>query len=83
MMLKLELMISNEAAAATAAEIEQFLSFESGRLIGGVDGAPLGYVVMRQLLGKLRDHQEELERAENARVRSCYPSIRERRGIRR
>jgi hypothetical protein len=86
-MLKLELVISNDAANAAAQEIEHFLRFETGKLSGNFrdrdDTAALGYVVLRQVLGKIRAHQDEIERQENARVRASYPSIRERRGVRR
>jgi hypothetical protein len=88
-MIKVELLISNEAARAARGEIEHFLAFETSKLMGKMydrdDAAALGYVVLRQLLEKVTTHmtrkeQQDLEQ-ERDRLRRNTPSVRQRRGV--
>jgi hypothetical protein len=88
-MIKLELLISNDAARAARGELEHFLAFETSKLMGKQfdrdDTAALGYVVLRQLLHKVTTHLDRKERDDIEReqyaIRKNTPSVRSRRSV--
>lgn len=80
-MISIEVVITNDGAAAAKAEIRSFLALMDRKMAGDVpdrgDTAARGYVVLRGILQRIESAEKDVDLAERRAARRKEPTVRE------